>query len=130
MKISKNQAMVIDRKQDLYDEYLFHFISNKRECICKIYDISVFADNVKVAHIDVGAPMDNNLELDNYVIDDIESACWGKTKKDSIGYYREYNNLLGQNHHAPFHIMVSKEYQDKKLEIVIKMSVLDRKSVV
>lgn len=123
MKISKNQAMVIDRKQDLYDEYLFHFISNKRECICKIYDISVFADNVKVAHIDVGAPMDNNLELDNYVIDDIESACWGKTKKDSIGYYREYNNLLGQNHHAPFHIMVSKEYQDKKLEIVIKMSV-------
>ena len=121
MKISKNQAMVLDRKQDLYDEYLFHLISNKQENICKVYDISVYADDYRVAHIDVGAPMDNNLELDNYIIDDIESACWGKAKKDDVGYYREYNNLLGVNRHAPFHMLVSKEYKDKNLKIVLKM---------
>ena len=123
MKISKNQAIVLDRKQDLYDEFLFHFISNRQENICKVYDIGIYTDNERVAYIDVGSPMDNNPELDNYIIDDIESACWGETKRDSIGYYREYNNLLGDNKHAPFCMVVSKDCRERKLQIVINMKV-------
>lgn len=129
MKISKNQAMVLDRKSDLYDEYLFHLCSDKDGYVCKVYGIAVYDGEEKIAHIDVGAPMDNQPDADCCIIDDIESACWGRAKKDRTGFCREYDNSIGANRHAPFRILLGKVYHEKPLKIVIQMDAPDKHGV-
>lgn len=122
MKISKNQAMVLDRKQDLYDEYLFRFVSlyQSDAVICRVDKIELVMEETVVASIDIGAPMDNNVEQDNYILDETGVTCWGKSKKDVNGFFREYNNAIGQNKHAPFCMAVSKEYDINSLFVRYK----------
>ncbi len=119
MKISKNQAVLLDRKQDLYNEMLFRFVSDEKvkETVNKIYSLELLADDNIVASIDVGAPMDNNPEQNNYIMDEIGVTCWQKSQKDERGFYRKYANLAGSNMHAPFCMAVSKEYEGKKISI-------------
>lgn len=125
MKISKNQAMVLDRKSDLYDEYLFHLISEKEGKVCKVYRIDIYDGEEPAAFLEAGAPMDNNLEADCCIIDDAESASWSRSKRDARGFYREYDNSIGRNRHAPFRILLSKACQKKQLKIIIQMDAAD-----
>lgn len=129
MKISKNQAMVLDRKSDLYDEYLFHLTSEKEGKVCKVYRIDLYDGDERAAFLEVGAPMDNNMEADCHVIDDIESASWGKSKRDAKGFYREYNNSIGRSRHAPFRMLLSKAYHEKQLKIDVRMDAAEEDDV-
>ena len=125
MKLSKKYAMLLDRKQDLYDDFIFRLVSpgGQDTVICRVYKISVLADGKEINCIDVGAAMDNNVEEECYIIDEQGMTCWGKSKRDQSGYYREYNNSYGKDRHAPFHIMIGKDYEEKDIEIKIALDI-------
>ena len=119
MKVAKKEAVILDRSQDLYDKYILRLISERQkiESICKVYNFKAYSDDQVIANIDVGAPMDNNAELENYIIDEDKAYCWGEAKKSNRGFYREYNNSIGPNKLAPFCLSISKECNYKKLFI-------------
>lgn len=80
----------------------------------KIYKVGFYRGNgQEVASIDVGGPMDNGQEQDNYILADKKFMNWGEPKKDENGTYREYLDIGGKYIHAPFTFRC---YEEKGLE--------------
>lgn len=122
MKISRKQAMVMDRMSDLFESRLVRLSYpdiNSKE-LTKIYSISVYANGKKIDGIDVGGPMDNDLNAKCHIIDEPGVTCWSKGSKDSQGFYRVYDNSKGSDKNAPIYIMYSKAYCDARIEISVK----------
>ena len=119
-KQTQNLAL-LDSVNELYDCYLFK-ISHEKDIGAKcgkFYTIRLFADDEQVAQISVGAAMDNDAKGECFIIDDPGRTCWGRSSFDGNDYYREVDLSAGTDHIAPFQFMLSKEYADKTISVVV-----------
>ncbi|MHB8073345.1 ABC transporter ATP-binding protein [Desulfosporosinus fructosivorans] len=111
LKLSKKQAAIVDRQQDLFFNFLFRFVGQqgqRAKTKNTIRLIRLLSANEEIARIDVGAPMDNNPEYDNFILDETGLMDWGPAEKDEQGYYRNYSDYGGKYGHAPFQMAVPK----------------------
>jgi lipopolysaccharide transport system ATP-binding protein len=111
LKVSKKQAVLLEKYEDIYETLLFHLVTsngNPPSSGQRIYGISLFINDQEMAHIDVGGPMDNLADNLNYIMDTPGYMDWGKPEKDGNETYREYCNCKGKYQHAPFEFAVPK----------------------
>jgi lipopolysaccharide transport system ATP-binding protein len=113
LKVMKKQAVLLDRHEDIYDKLVFHFVRSgggaPADAQC-VRSLALFVGAEEVGRIDVGSPMDNSAEYQNYLMDDPGFMDWGPPRKDKRGSYREYKDLRGKFRHAPFEFAVPKTY--------------------
>ena len=113
LKLSKKQAVLLERKQDIYEKFLFRLVGldgSHPSGIHKIRTLSLWYSSEKIGYIHVGAPLDNHPDQDHYLISDTVFMDWGESQKDECGYYRPYANFQGKYAHAPFEFSIPKSY--------------------
>jgi lipopolysaccharide transport system ATP-binding protein len=113
LKVMKKQAVLLDRNEDIYDRIILHLIGADGvapEVGQRVYCLKLHAGDQEVARIDVGDPMDNSADHQNYIMDEPGFMDWSRSKKDQRGTYREYINLKGRYNHAPFEFAIPKTY--------------------
>lgn len=109
LKVSKKQAVLLDREQDIYQTFLFRFVGSNGghpQGTHKIRSIDLKYADEEIGKIYVGAPMDNNKEYENQILSEPGHMDWGPSGKDNLGYYRIYGNYNGRYAHAPFQFLV------------------------
>lgn len=112
-KVLKKQVALLERHTDIYDPYLFHFVSASGphpQAPHRIFRLRLWAGEEEVGVIDVGSPMDNAPEHLHYVIDTLHYMDWGPPQRKHGTAYREYGNYNGRYAHAPFEFAVPKTY--------------------
>ena len=121
LKISKKQAISLEKYDDIYEKMLFRFVTHESTSKknSKIYFISLKINNEIIGTIDVGAAMDNNTEIDAYILDDSEYMNWGSIQSDKHGTFREYKTNFGKYNHAPFEFSIPRTIwaENKKIQI-------------
>lgn len=134
-KKQEKNASLLDTVDDIYDSYLFKIssrdnIAGKRG---KFYKAGIYADGELVAHVSIGAAMDNDIKKECHIIDDPGKTCWGKSMvldDNADRFYRCVDFSLGTDHSAPFRLMVSKEYADKDISIMVEADVDDNGEII
>lgn len=123
LKLSKKQAAIVDREEDLYYNLLFRFVDLKHKNpngLHKIRTIKLLKGQQEIGKIEVGAPMDNNPEYKSFILDESGLMDWGPVAKDELGYYRYYGNFNGKYGHAPFQISIPKSVElNEEVELEI-----------
>ncbi|NPV90660.1 MAG: ABC transporter ATP-binding protein [Firmicutes bacterium] len=129
LKISKKYASLLDRDQDIYQSYLFRFVGIDGAhpgLKHKIRFIGLKCNQEIIGTIEPGAPMDNNPDQRNYLLDEPGYMDWGPAGKDEIGHFRPYGNFNGKFAHAPFEFSVPKSYLHlEKMTLEIKGDFLE-----
>lgn len=124
LKISKKQAVLIDREQDLYQTFLFRLVGRNGGHpygTHKIRTIRLKYGQEEIGRIDIGAPMDNNKDYQHHILDEPGQMDWGPSEKDNSGYFRYYSDYNGKYAHAPFQLLVPKNlFFDKVLILEIE----------
>jgi lipopolysaccharide transport system ATP-binding protein len=112
LKISKKQAVLLEREQDLYDTLLFRFAESDAETpqeVNIIRSICLKHNSEEIGRINPGAPMDNQPGK-GFILDEPGLMNWGPASRDVIGYYRAYGDFEGKYGHAPFQFLIAKGY--------------------
>jgi len=111
LKVLKQQAVLLDRHEDIYDKLLFHFVSANgmapQEC-ARVFRLRLLVAEEEIGAINVGSPMDNSPEHLHYVMDTPRYMDWGPPQHGNAGTYREYGDFKGKYQHAPFEFAVPK----------------------
>jgi lipopolysaccharide transport system ATP-binding protein len=89
----------------------------------KIYKCSLLVNREEMIHIDVGYPMDNDINSLNRIIDGIGSMDWSKSEKENNKYFRYYRNEGGANCHAPFQLALPRHISSNQLTLQIEAEI-------
>lgn len=111
LKVLKQQAALLERHEDLYDNLLFHLVCTKESHPThrhRMFGLRLLAGEEEVGRIDVGAPMDNAPDHIHYLMDMPDYMDWGPPQREGAGVYREYGDFQGAYAHAPFGFAVPK----------------------
>lgn len=124
LKVSKKQAVLLERQQDIYEKLLFRLVGidgSHPLGVHKIRSLSIWCGSEKLGYIQVGAPLDNHPDQEHYLMTEKGFMDWGQSMKDELSYYRPYANFKGRYAHAPFEFSIPKSYLNDtekfKLEI-------------
>ncbi|MBD2297078.1 ABC transporter ATP-binding protein [Nostoc sp. FACHB-190] len=124
LKVSKKQAVLLERKQDIYEKFLFRLVGidgSHPVGVHKIRTLSIWYGYENIGHIQVGAPLDNHPDQEHYLMNEKGFMDWGKSMKDELGYYRQYANFKGRYAHAPFEFSIPKSYLNKAEELKLEI---------
>ncbi|WP_414578361.1 ABC transporter ATP-binding protein [Anabaena sp. CCY 9402-a] len=124
LKVSKKQAILLERQQDIYEKLLFRLVGldgSHPVGLHKIRAISFCYSSDNIGYIQVGAPMDNHPDQEHYLMADAGFMDWGKPSKDELGYYRQYGNFHGKYAHAPFEFSIPKSYLNDEADFKLKI---------
>lgn len=111
LKVLKQQAVLLERHEDLYDNLLFHMVCTHESHPAhrhRMFGFRLLAGEKEVGRIDVGAPMDNAPDHIHYLMDVPHYMDWGPPRREGQGAYREYGDFQGAYAHAPFGFAVPK----------------------
>lgn len=128
LKVTRKHAVLIDKKEEIYQPFLFHFVgvngvSPKGKN--KIYEIKFHSGIEEIGNIDVGGPMDNSPDQDHYLIDTKSYMDWSQPQKDSNGMYREFSDFKGTYQHAPFEFAIPKALANERFELEVRADIED-----
>ena len=115
---------MLNKQEEIYKNLLFHFICENGESptkVNRINKISLYSKNNEIGTIEVGWPMDNVPEQQNYIIDTVGYMNWGPSKKDKAGMYREIANFNGKYNHAPFEFAIPKALFEQEESFTLKI---------
>lgn len=109
MRLTKNQAKAILTSEEIFTQLLFRLRTpdcphpHQKHAIYSV-QIQTGSNSPPLAHIDVGAPMDNinSGESDSYIIESIKNTDWTSPEKQKNEWLRYYANCDGRDGHAPF----------------------------
>lgn len=124
LKISKKQATMLLSDTDIYEKVLFRLVENsgtRPRGLHKIRSLKLLAREDEIGHIEVGAPMDNNPEQLNFVIDGPGYMDWGRSQKDGIGYFRPYADFCGRYCHAPFQFSIPRTILQASPQLILRL---------
>lgn len=129
LKILKRNAILLDQIDDIFQPMLFRFIGESGESPKgenNVYDIRLKYNDMEIGCIDVGGPMDNTEEQQNFIIDTKGYMDWSKPQKGNKGMYRQFTDMKGLYKHAPFQFSIPKDLIDKALSIEIDADLDDK----
>lgn len=125
LKVSKKQAVLLDRMEDIYQPLLFHFICKNGSPPAgknRIYMLRILSGEEEIGAIEVGGPMDNSPDQLHYLMDNQGYMDWGSPCKDNHGPYREYANFKGRYRHAPFEFSIPKTFLSKPQSFILEIN--------
>jgi lipopolysaccharide transport system ATP-binding protein len=124
LKVSKKQASILEQHKDIYQKFLFRFITTDNshpKYKHKIRSIVLKNDQDIIGRIDVGSPMDNHPDQEHYLMTNNGFMDWGSVDKDQIGFYRLYANFKGKYAHAPFQFSVPRSYLHNSSDFILEV---------
>lgn len=124
LKVSKKQALMLEQHKDIYQKFLFRFItteSSHPKYKHKIRSIVLKNDQDIIGQIEVGSPMDNHPDQEHYLMTNNSFMDWGKVDKDQIGFYRLYANFKSKYAHAPFQFSVPRSYLHDSSDFILEV---------
>ena len=95
----------------------------------KIFKCSLQEENQTEAEVIVGAPMDNDCNNVNRIIDGNTFMDWDKPRKGNRGFFRYYMDKGGINCHAPFQLSVPKYVKMSNLVLKIEVEADSREKI-
>jgi lipopolysaccharide transport system ATP-binding protein len=127
LKIQKKQIAYLERDNDLYSRWLFHFVRESDRDNAgkiKIFHLGISLNNELIGSIDLGQPMDNSQEQLHHILDNPGFTSWGVPQKEAQHSYREFDETRGKYRHAPFVFSVPRSYDtaDEIIEVQISYS--------
>lgn len=121
-KMKKRDVRAMAQTDEINQVLLFRFVSrdlhpSKKH---KIYSCYLKSGDQVVGEINIGAPMDNDINAPNRIIDGKGFMDWGKSEKDVRGFFRYYLNENGINGHAPFQITIPRHMLNDTITLHIE----------
>lgn len=109
-KISKKDISNMNCADEYNNIFLFRFCVDREHPIYKhkVYKCRLSDGNNIDIEIVVGAPMDNDENNYNRIIDGNLVMDWSEPRKGNRGFFRYYMDKQGVNRHAPFQMSIPK----------------------
>ncbi|AQS60359.1 ABC transporter ATP-binding protein [Desulforamulus ferrireducens] len=109
-RLRKKDCRAINELSNEFVPLLFRFCVDKDHPTSRhiFYKISLSCDDNEIANLMVGAPMDNDTNSLNKIIDGKGMMDWGKSQHKGGDFFRAYQNEEGIYCHAPFQLCIPK----------------------
>lgn len=121
-KLSKKDLSTMVSADEYNNVFLFRFCveGEHPKFKHKIYKCRISDGNNIEIELMVGAPMDNDEENYNRILDGNQVMDWSEPRKANRGFFRYYMDKQGVNRHAPFQMCVPKHIDINKLVLEIE----------